>query len=50
LVAGLMALYHYALIRHRDRAQCFKAFMHNNWLGAAVFMGLVADYLLQAKP
>jgi 4-hydroxybenzoate polyprenyltransferase len=49
LVAGLMALYHYTLIRHRERAQCFKAFMHNNWLGAAVFAGLVADYVLRTN-
>lgn len=44
-VAAGMALYHYTLIRHRERADCFKAFRHNNWLGAAVFAGLALDYL-----
>lgn len=39
MVASLIAVYHYTLIRSRDRAGCFKAFLHNNWLGAAVFVG-----------
>lgn len=45
-VAAGIAAYHYTLIRGRDRAQCFKAFLHNNWFGAAVFGGLVVDYWL----
>jgi 4-hydroxybenzoate polyprenyltransferase len=44
LVAATIALYHYQLIRQRDRMRCFKAFLHNNWFGAAVFAGIVADY------
>jgi 4-hydroxybenzoate polyprenyltransferase len=40
-----IAAYHYMLIRNRDRALCFKAFLHNNWLGAALFAGLVLQYL-----
>ena len=39
--------YHYTLIRERDRPQCFKAFLHNNWVGGAIFAGWVADYLLR---
>ena len=46
VAAGLMA-YHYTLIRERDRPKCFKAFLHNNWVGAAIFAGWVADYLLR---
>ena len=45
-VAGALALYHYTLIRHRDRMNCFKAFRHNNWLGAALFIGVALDYAL----
>lgn len=41
LTATSIALYHWTLIRHRDRMQCFAAFRHNNWLGAAVFLGFV---------
>ncbi|OGT10629.1 MAG: 4-hydroxybenzoate polyprenyltransferase, partial [Gallionellales bacterium RIFCSPLOWO2_12_FULL_59_22] len=36
LVAAGIALYHYTLIEHRQREQCFAAFLHNNWFGAAV--------------
>ncbi|MCL6557059.1 MAG: 4-hydroxybenzoate octaprenyltransferase [Burkholderiales bacterium] len=46
-VAAAIALYHYTLIRHRERQACFRAFLHNNWLGAAVFCGIALDYLLR---
>ncbi len=46
-VACGIAIYHWTLIRGRDRAQCFRAFLHNNWFGAAVFVGILADYLLR---
>ena len=42
-----IALFHYTLIAKRDREQCFKAFLHNNWLGFAVFCGLMFDYALR---
>jgi 4-hydroxybenzoate polyprenyltransferase len=44
-VAIAFAVYHYALIRERDRMRCFAAFRHNNWLGAAIFAGIALDYL-----
>ena len=50
MVAAGIAGYHYTLIRDRDRQQCFKAFLHNNWFGAAVFAALVAQYNLAPLP
>jgi uncharacterized membrane protein YqjE len=43
-VAAGMALYHYTLIKARDRMKCFAAFRHNKWLGAALFAGVALDY------
>ncbi len=40
LVACGIAALHVDWIRGRDRQQCFKAFLHNTWLGAAVFGGI----------
>jgi 4-hydroxybenzoate polyprenyltransferase len=45
-VAAGLAVYHYTLIRDREPAKCFKAFLHNNWLGLAVFAGIAADFLI----
>lgn len=45
--AAGMAVYHYFLIRDRERMPCFAAFRHNNWLGAAVFAGIALDYALR---
>jgi 4-hydroxybenzoate polyprenyltransferase len=39
--------YHYRLIRGRDREACFKAFNHNNWVGAAIFAGIFADFAMR---
>jgi 4-hydroxybenzoate polyprenyltransferase len=41
--AGLF-IYQQWLIRFRVREACFKAFLNNNWVGVAVFAGIVMDY------
>ena len=44
-VAALISIYHYRLIRTRSREGCFKAFLHNNWIGAAIFAGIALETL-----
>jgi 4-hydroxybenzoate polyprenyltransferase len=46
-VATAIALYHMKLIRQREPKQCFRAFLHNTWFGAAVFGGIVIHFLLK---
>jgi 4-hydroxybenzoate polyprenyltransferase len=48
VAAGLM--YHqYRLIRDRTREGCFKAFLNNNWVGLAIWVGLVLDLQFRLK-
>lgn len=44
VAAVVIAMYHYRLIRTRGRADCFKAFLHNNWFGFAIFFGILCHY------
>ena len=39
-VAAVQALWHYRLIRLRERDNCFTAFRQNHWLGFTVFVGI----------
>ncbi|MDH5409168.1 MAG: 4-hydroxybenzoate octaprenyltransferase [Gammaproteobacteria bacterium] len=45
LLAAVLAIYHQYLIRERQPAACFKAFLHNNWLGAVIFLAILFEYL-----
>ena len=46
-VAAAQALWHYTLIRGRDRDVCFKAFRLNHWVGFALFAGTALDFALR---
>ncbi|MBU3710595.1 MAG: 4-hydroxybenzoate octaprenyltransferase [Limnohabitans sp.] len=46
-LAALQALWHFRLIRLRERADCFKAFRLNHWLGATLFAGIALGYALR---
>jgi len=46
LAAGLIA-YEFWIARKRERDPCFKAFLHNNWVGAALFAGIAAALAAQ---
>lgn len=44
IAAAVLCVYHQYLIRERDPAACFRAFLHNNWVGAVIFLGVALDY------
>jgi 4-hydroxybenzoate polyprenyltransferase len=44
--AALLFAWQQRLIRARERAQCFRAFLNNHYVGMAVFAGLMLDYLV----
>ncbi len=47
LAAAVQALWHWSLIRTRERAACFKAFGQNHWLGFSIFAGTALDLLVR---
>lgn len=46
LVACLLWSWQHWQTRHRDRDACFRAFLHNHWVGAAIFVGIFLHYTL----
>ena len=44
-IAAALFLYELWDTRNLERERCFRAFVHNNWVGAAVLLGLVLAYL-----
>ncbi len=48
-VAGQMA-WHQWLARKRDRQGCFRAFLHNHWIGLTVFVGILLHYTFSRAP
>ncbi|RZA37432.1 MAG: 4-hydroxybenzoate octaprenyltransferase [Lysobacteraceae bacterium] len=47
-VAALLAAYEFRIARHRERDACFRAFLHNNWIGAVVFAGIAIHHAMQS--
>ncbi|MEO8003841.1 MAG: 4-hydroxybenzoate octaprenyltransferase [Betaproteobacteria bacterium] len=46
-VASVLVVFQYRMIRNRDPQDCFRAFRHNNWIGAVIFAGTFAAFYLQ---
>lgn len=47
LVSAALAIRQQYWSRARERSACFRAFLDNNWFGAAIFVGLVANLALR---
>jgi 4-hydroxybenzoate polyprenyltransferase len=46
LVALGLVIVQYRMIREREPASCFQAFLHNNRVGAVIFVGILLDTLI----
>ena len=44
IAAAALFGYQQVLIRERQPDACFKAFLHNNWVGMVIFLGVAIDY------
>jgi 4-hydroxybenzoate polyprenyltransferase len=44
-VAGMLWAWQHWCTRTRDTDACFKAFLHNHWVGAAIFLGIFLHFL-----
>lgn len=44
-VAAGFGIYQQYLIRNREAAACFRAFLNNSWFGAVIFCGIVLHYV-----
>ncbi|NNL10141.1 MAG: 4-hydroxybenzoate octaprenyltransferase [Pseudomonadales bacterium] len=47
LFGCFLLAYQYVSTAHRDRSRCFAAFLNNNYVGMAIFIGIALDFLLR---
>ncbi len=46
IFAGVLLAYQQAMILYRIPEFCFQAFLHNHWVGAVIFFGIMGHYFL----
>lgn len=47
LGAIIQVIWHYHLIKTRERLPCFTAFKNSHWMGASIFAGVAFDYAIR---
>jgi len=45
-IAGVLSVYQQRVAKNKEAVQCLHAFLNNNWVGAAIFFGIVLHYAL----
>ena len=45
-ISMVLVAWQFWIARRRERGACFRAFLHNNWVGAAVFAGIAVHYAI----
>ena len=46
-ISAALFIWQQYLVRNRGRDACFKAFLNNNWVGLAIWTGLLANYIIR---
>jgi len=46
LIISILMMYHQFLIKNRQKTACFKAFLHNHYIGMTLFAGILASLFL----
>lgn len=44
ILVAILFVFQQWLIRNRDPDRCFRAFLNNNWVGVAIFLGILLNY------
>ena len=45
-ISMVLVAWQFWIARRRECGACFRAFLHNNWVGAAVFAGIAVHYAI----
>jgi 4-hydroxybenzoate polyprenyltransferase len=48
-LALVLVAWEFGVARQRAREACFRAFLHNNWVGLVIFAGIALDFALRAR-
>ena len=48
-LAAVLVAWEFNHAKSRARAACFKAFLHNNWVGLTIFAGIAAHFAMAAQ-
>lgn len=47
ILSAFLMIYHQKMIKNRDKTACFQAFLHNNFIGMVIFIGIVGHLATQ---
>ncbi len=46
ILSAFLMIYHQKMIKNREKTACFRAFLHNNFIGMAIFIGIALSLAL----